>query len=77
MVQALMNSYSTLDVARIVGIDKQTLLRWLWAGKVLEPKCFVSGRIKLRHWTDRDIERVREHKEANYRKGRGRKKQML
>jgi MerR HTH family regulatory protein len=77
MVQALMNSYSTLEVARMVGIDKQTLLRWLWAGKVLEPKCYVSGGIKLRHWTDRDIERVRDYKEVNYRKGRGRKKQKL
>jgi hypothetical protein len=59
----------------MVGIDKQTLLRWLWADKVPEPTCYESGGIKLRYWTDRDVERVRNYKEANYRKGRGRKKQ--
>ena len=67
-------SYSTLQVAQIIGVDKQTLLRWLWAGKVAEPKLYESGGIKLRFWTDGDVERIRLYKETNYRKGRGRKK---
>ena len=74
IVQAVMGNYSTLEVAERVGVDKQTLLRWLWAGKIHEPKCYVSGGIKLRYWTDHDLERVRKYKELNYRKGRGRKK---
>ena len=40
IVQALTKTYSTSEVARIVGIDKQTLLRWLWSGKVPEPKLY-------------------------------------
>jgi len=69
--------YSTLQVARMVGVDKQTLLRWLWAGKVAEPKIYQSGGIKLRFWTDRDVGRIREYKRTNYRRGRGRKKQAV
>jgi predicted site-specific integrase-resolvase len=70
-----MNSdYSTAQIARIIGVDKQTLLRWLWAGKIPEPKHFVNGGQKIRLWTDRDVKKLRSYKEANYRKGRGRKK---
>ena len=58
----------------MVGVDKQTLLRWLWAGKIPEPKHYGNGGQKIRVWTDRDVARVREYKSENYRKGRGRKK---
>jgi len=69
-----MRTYSTVQVARAVGIDKQTLLRWLWAGKMAEPRHRKNGGQDVRIWTERDLERVRTFKEANYRKGRGRKK---
>jgi len=67
-------NYSTAQVAQMVGVDKQTLLRWLWAGKIPEPRHFENGDQKIRLWTDSDVKKVRTHKEANYRKGRGRKK---
>jgi len=69
-----MNGYSTVQVARTVGVDKQTLLRWLWSAKIPEPKHFAIGGQKIRLWTDRDVKNVRKYKDANYRKGRGRKK---
>ena len=49
-----MKNYSTSQVARMVGIDKQTLLRWLWAGKVSEPKQHSNGGVKVRLWNERD-----------------------
>lgn len=58
----------------MLGIDKQTLLRWVWAGKVAEPAVYESAGVKVRNWTRQDIERVQDYKNANYRKGRGRKK---
>ncbi|HTM42497.1 MAG TPA: hypothetical protein VL177_16380 [Terriglobales bacterium] len=51
-----------------------TLLRWLWSGKVAEPKRQTVGGQDVRIWAGRDLERVRKYKLANYRKGRGRKK---
>jgi hypothetical protein len=53
------------------------LLRWLWAGKVTEPKQYDGGGVKVRLWTARDVARVQRYKKANYRKGRGRKKKAV
>lgn len=69
-----MGTHSTAQVAKEVGISKLTLTRWLLAGKLKEPRRVKQGGVELRLWSDRDVERVREFKNANYRKGRGRKK---
>jgi len=68
-----MTNYSTATVAAEVGVSKLTLVRWLVAGKIKEPRRVRQGGIELRLWTNRDVERVRKFKEQNYRKGRGRK----
>jgi hypothetical protein len=69
----VMKIHSTSQVAQIVGVHKQTLLRWLYAGVVKEPKRRTNGGVDARIWTDRDVEGVRKYKQENYRKGRGRK----
>ena len=68
-----MKDYSTATVASEVGISKLTLIRWLQAGKIREPRRVKQGGVELRIWTARDVERVRKYKLENYRKGRGRK----
>ena len=65
--------YSTAQVARMIGVHKATLIRWLLDGKVSEPRRISNGGVDARIWYDRDVERVRSYKEQNYRKGRGRK----
>jgi len=65
---------STKEVARKVGIGRNTLERWLSSGKLKPPRATRIGRGEFRQWTDADIERVRKYKARNYRKGRGRKK---
>ena len=67
-------TYFTAQVARMVGIHKVTLQRWLLSGKVAEPRKIRNNGVEVRIWTDRDVERVRKYKAANYCKGRGRKK---
>jgi predicted site-specific integrase-resolvase len=71
-----MHALSTLEVARVIGVHKQTLLDWLYAGKVREPKRQTVGGQVVRIWSQSDIERVREYKRQNYCKGRGRKKKV-
>jgi hypothetical protein len=68
-----MKNHSTAEVASEVGISKLTLVRWLMAGKIREPRRVKQGGIELRLWTARDVERVRRYKLENYRKGRGRR----
>ena len=69
-----MVTYSTRQVARMVGINRSTLVAWLLSGKLKEPRRIRNGGIDARIWTARDVERVRKWKAAHYRKGRGRKK---
>jgi len=61
-------SYSTVEVAKAIGVDKSTLLRWLYAGKLAEPKHETFGGVDSRIWTARDLERARAYKEQSYRK---------
>ncbi len=69
-----MRTYSTKQVAQMVGIGRSTLVAWLRSGKVKEPRRIRGGGIDARIWTARDVERIRKWKAAHYRKGRGRKK---
>ncbi len=69
-----MKGYSTVQVARMVGIHKGTLRNWLQQGEIPEPKRQSNGGQVIRIWTARDVERVKMHKASHYRKGRGRKK---
>jgi excisionase family DNA binding protein len=69
-----MGTYSTVEVARLVGVSKNTLLRWLYGGKLPEPRLAVYAGQPARVWNERDLRRAKKYKEQNYRKGRGRKK---
>lgn len=59
--------YSTAQVATAIGVSKKTLLRWLWSGKVAEPKQTV-GSLESRVWTQADLNRAKLYREQNYRK---------
>lgn len=61
--------FSTLEVAKAVGISKMTLLRWLYAGEIAEPAYKIRiGNIDNRLWSQSELDAVRLYKEANYRK---------
>jgi len=67
----IMRTYSTAEVAKLIGVSKNTLLRWLYSGKVSEPRRLMNGGQDVRIWRERDVSRVRTYKELNYWKGRG------
>ena len=69
-----MKTYSTRQAAEAVGISWITLRRWLAAGNIRPSKSLPFDGRTLWRWTDADMERLRKHKAAHYRKGRGRKK---
>ena len=60
--------FSTAQVARAIGVDKSTLLRWLYAGKLAEPKTQTFGGVESRVWSQADLERAKRFREENYRK---------
>lgn len=61
-------SYSTGEVAKTIGVDKSTLLRWLYAGKLPEPKSETFGGVESRVWSAADLERAKAFREQHYRK---------
>jgi hypothetical protein len=61
-------SYSTQEVANAIEVSKKTLLRWLYAGALAEPKHETFGGVESRIWSAADLERARAYKEQNYRK---------
>lgn len=73
MVMHIVRQYSTHEVAKAVGVNKSTLLRWLYAGKVREPKMVKTPGAVIRVWSESDLKRALRYKEENYCKGRGRK----
>jgi predicted DNA-binding transcriptional regulator AlpA len=63
---------STAQVARKVGISPPTLGRHIKTGKVPAPPETMAGGIRLRLWSEGDVERLREAlpKAKNGRKSR-------
>jgi excisionase family DNA binding protein len=69
-----MQTYSTQEVADLVGIHLITLYEWLSAGKVRASQATPMKGRTLWRWTKADVKKVSQYKAAHYRKGRGRKK---
>lgn len=59
---------STAEVARRIGVSKNTLLRWLYAGKLPEPKREMFGGVVSRVWSAADLERAQALRASSYRK---------
>lgn len=59
---------TTLDVAREIGVSKNTLFNWLRSGKLREPKSVQIGGMSVRVWSDGDLARAKKFKEERYRK---------
>jgi len=64
--------YSTQQTAKKLRIDVRSLNRYIAAKKIRVPELSRVGGVKVRLWSDRDIERVRKllPKIANGRKTR-------
>jgi len=64
--------YSTQQTAKKLGIDVRSLNRYIAAKKIRPPALSRVGGVKVRLWSDRDIQRVRQllPKIANGRKTR-------
>lgn len=73
-----METFSTREAARRLGLDVATLSRHIAAKKVPTPKLVQVGKVRLHMWTAADIQRVRKilPKIANGRKTRYQKQRQ-
>jgi hypothetical protein len=60
--------YSTSQVATAINVGKNTLLRWLYSGKLREPRKEMFGGVVSRVWSQTDLDRARAYREEHYRK---------
>lgn len=61
-----MKTYSTVKVAKMLGIGWSTLYRWIVDGKVKAPPVQSLGGVQVRLWTADDIEGVRKYKDKHF-----------
>ncbi len=69
-----MKTYSTLEVARLVGVTSATLHRWIREKRVAAPPVATLGKMRIRMWSKADLESIKAYKAERYRKGRGRQR---
>ena len=56
---SVVDTYTTPDAAKRIGVSYITLRRWLASGKV-RVKAVGAGKHKLWIWTTKDIQRVKK-----------------
>ena len=61
-----MEGYSISEAARILGVDRRTLQRWVRQGRIPVPTTHVLAGVRLRFWTERDMRKLRAYKAARY-----------
>ena len=63
-----MATYSTVQVAEVLGITSDTLHRWIRQGLVKAPSIQSLGGMRVRIWSEEQVEAVRKYKAEHYRK---------
>ena len=61
-----MAAYSTAQVAEILEIGTDTLHRWLKEKKVAAPKLVFVGGVKVRLWSETDLDTAKRYKAEHY-----------
>ena len=58
--------HSISKVARIVGVNRRTLQRWILAKQIPSPKVeIVDGKLR-KSWTAAEVVQIKEHKQRTY-----------
>jgi DNA-binding transcriptional MerR regulator len=63
-----MAQYSISQAARLLGIHRATLHRWIENRAVPEPIAQEIAGSQIRYWTDEGFAKLKQYKAQNYRK---------
>jgi excisionase family DNA binding protein len=69
-----MKTYSTVQVAKALGISSDTIHRWIREGLIDAPPTQSLGGVQVRLWTESEVQEVRKYKTNRYWGRGGRKK---
>ncbi len=71
-----MKTYSTVEVAKLLGVGNDTLHRWIHSKVIPAPPVQRLGKVSVRLWTEKDVEKVKKYKTSHYWGKGGRKKRI-
>jgi excisionase family DNA binding protein len=72
-----MKTYSTVEVAKLLGVGNDTLHRWIHSSVIPAPPVQRLGKVSVRLWTEKDVEKVKKYKTSHYWGKGGRKKRII
>ena len=61
-----MQTHSTAKVLKLVGIGAETLYRWMHEGKIPRPPLQTLAGMKVRLWSDDDVNEIKKFKAEHY-----------
>jgi predicted site-specific integrase-resolvase len=61
-------AYSTLQVAKLISVTSDTLHRWIRECRIEAPPIQSLGGMKVRLWSQEEVDKVRKYKAEKYRK---------
>jgi excisionase family DNA binding protein len=61
-----MAAYSISEAARVLGVGRVTLHRWIREKQVPAPKTKVIAGVRVRFWTEIDMAKLRHYKATRY-----------
>ena len=61
-----MKKYSTVEAAKLVGVSRDTLHRWIREKRVAVPPAESFGAFRVRLWSEADIERLKKYKAERF-----------
>jgi DNA-binding transcriptional MerR regulator len=61
-----MKTYSISAAARILGINRATLHRWIQDKVIPSPSTKIISGIRCRLWTETEMVKLKEYKAASY-----------
>jgi predicted site-specific integrase-resolvase len=69
--------HSIYDTARLLGVHRGTLRRWIKRGVIPEPIAEDVAGSRLRYWTAAGFAKVKHYKEEHFREGQGRRSKKV
>lgn len=74
MVHKLMDEkFSISETARLLGVDRGTIRRWVKKGLVPKPIAENTAGVRLRYWNKDGFAKLKDYREKHFGKGRGKR----
>jgi hypothetical protein len=68
--------FSISETARLLGIDRGTIRRWIKRGVIPKPTAENTAGARLRYWNKDGFAKVRDYRDKHFGEGRGKRNDL-